>query len=45
MIVKREGKIPLGTSTRSWEDNIKIDLKKISWITVNWMYLPLDGVL
>jgi hypothetical protein len=45
MIVKPEGKIPLGTSRRRWENNIKIDLKKISWITVNWIYLPLDGVL
>jgi hypothetical protein len=25
-----EGKIPLGTSRR-WEDNIKVDLRRIGW--------------
>ena len=32
ILVKRsEGKRPLGRPRRKWEDNIKIDLKEVSW--------------
>jgi hypothetical protein len=32
-----EGKRPLGGSRRSWEDNIKMDLRKIEWVSVDWI--------
>jgi hypothetical protein len=28
---KPEGKIPLGTPRRRWEDNIKADLQEVGW--------------
>ena len=31
------GKIPLGRPRRSWEDNIRIDLKEIGINTRNWV--------
>ena len=29
LVGKREGKRPLGTPRRRWEDNIKMDLEKV----------------
>jgi hypothetical protein len=29
--VDLNGGIPLGRSTRRWEDNIRMDLREISW--------------
>jgi hypothetical protein len=34
-----DGKSPLGKLTRRWEDNNKIDLRKIGWVGVEWIYL------
>jgi hypothetical protein len=27
---------------RRWEDNIKMDLRKIGWSGMDWIYLPQD---
>jgi hypothetical protein len=32
LVVKREGKRPLGRPRRRWVDNIKMDLREIGWI-------------
>jgi hypothetical protein len=40
-LVKRpEGKRPLGRHRHKW--NIRMDLRKIGWDGVNWMYLAQD---
>jgi hypothetical protein len=31
LVGKPEGKIPLGRPRRKWEDEIRMDLKNISW--------------
>jgi hypothetical protein len=31
LVVKPEGKRPLGTPRRRWEDNIKTDLQEVGW--------------
>jgi len=36
-IVKPTRKRPLGRSRRRWEDNIRIDLKRIGVNTRNWV--------
>jgi hypothetical protein len=35
LVVKPEGKRPLARPTRSWEDNIKMDLR----VTIGWYRL------
>jgi hypothetical protein len=37
LVGKREGKIPLGRPRRSWEDNIKMDLKEIGYEGMDWI--------
>jgi hypothetical protein len=32
LVGKPEGKRPLGTPRRRWEDNIKMDLQDVDWI-------------
>jgi hypothetical protein len=39
---KPDGKRPLGKSTRSSEDNIKMGLREIGWGYMNWIHLPQD---
>jgi cell wall assembly regulator SMI1 len=39
-----EGKRPLGRPGRRWEDNIKMDLKKIGLESVDWIHLVQDRV-
>jgi hypothetical protein len=34
---KPEGKRPLGRHRRMWEDNIKMDLRKIGWDCIDWI--------
>jgi hypothetical protein len=34
-----EGKKPLGTPRYKWVDNIKIDVKEIGWVGVDWIDL------
>jgi hypothetical protein len=39
---KPEGKRPLGRPRRRWEDNIRINLRKIGWSSMDWIYLAQD---
>jgi hypothetical protein len=39
LVEKSEGKIPLGRSTRTWVDNIKMDLGEIGWGGMDWIGL------
>jgi hypothetical protein len=39
-----EGKIPLGRPRRRWENNIKLDLRKIGIDEANWIRLAQDRV-
>ena len=39
---KPTGKIPLGRPRRRWEDNIRMDLKKIGINTRNWVHSAQD---
>jgi hypothetical protein len=36
---KSEGKRPLGIPRRSWEDNIKMNLREIGWGGTDWIDL------
>jgi hypothetical protein len=42
LVGKPEGKRPLGTPRRMWEDNIKIDLREIGWSGMVWIRLAQD---
>jgi hypothetical protein len=42
LVEKSEGKRTLGRRRHTWEDNIKIDLKEIGWVGVDWIYLAQD---
>jgi hypothetical protein len=42
LVVKPEGKVPLGRPTRRWEDNIKIDLREMGWDNMGWIDLAQD---
>jgi hypothetical protein len=37
LVGKLEGKRPLGRPRRRWVNNIKIDLREIEWIGVDWI--------
>jgi hypothetical protein len=39
---KPEGKRPLGTPRRRWEDNIKMDLREIGSSGMDWIDLAQD---
>jgi hypothetical protein len=39
---KPEGKRPLGTPRRRWEDNIRMDLREIEWGGMYWTDLAQD---
>jgi hypothetical protein len=39
----REGRRPLGTSRRSLEDNIKMDLKTMKWRGMDWIDVDEEG--
>jgi hypothetical protein len=39
-----ESERPLGRHRRRWEDNIKMDLRKIEIDGANWIRLAQDGV-
>jgi hypothetical protein len=43
LVEKPVGKRPLGNPRRKWEDNIRMDLREISWDGVDWMRLAQDG--
>jgi len=42
LVGKPEKKKPLGRLKHRWEDNIKMDLKEIGWVNVDWIYLVQD---
>jgi hypothetical protein len=37
-----EGKRPIGRPRRTWEGNIKMDLREIGWGVMNWIHLTQD---
>jgi len=39
LVGKFEGKGPLGSPRRRWEDNIRLDLTEIGWEGVDWIHL------
>jgi hypothetical protein len=39
LVVKPEGKRPLGIPRRRWVDNIKMDLRMIGWGGMDWINL------
>jgi hypothetical protein len=41
-MIRPEGKRPLGRQRRRWVDNIKIELKKIGWVGMDWIDLAQD---
>jgi hypothetical protein len=45
ILVRRpEGRRPLGIPRRTWEDNIKMDLREIGIDGANWIQLAQDRV-
>ena len=42
LVVKPEGKRPLGRPSHRWEDNIMIDLQEVGCGGVNWIKLAQD---
>jgi hypothetical protein len=42
---KPEGKRPLGRPRRRWEDNIRMDLRKIGWEDVERIHVLQDRAL
>jgi hypothetical protein len=40
VVGKSEGRRPLETHRRKWEDNIEIDHIEIGWEGVEWICLP-----
>jgi hypothetical protein len=39
---KPQGKRPLGRPRRRWIDNIKMDLRQIGWVGMDWIELAQD---
>jgi hypothetical protein len=43
ILVRRlEGRRPLGKPRRRWENNIKMDLREVGWVGMNWIELARD---
>jgi hypothetical protein len=42
LVGKHEGKMPLGTPTLRWKDNIKADLQEVGCGGVDWIELAKD---
>jgi hypothetical protein len=42
LVDKPEGKRPLGRPRRRWMDNIRMDLREISWDSVYWIDVARD---
>jgi hypothetical protein len=42
LVEKLEGKRPLGRPRRRWEEGLRMDLRKISWGSVDWIQLAQD---
>jgi hypothetical protein len=42
LVGRPEGRRPLGRPRRRWEDNIKIDIRDIGFVDVDWIHLARD---
>jgi hypothetical protein len=42
LVVKPEGKIPLGRPRRRWEDNIRLDFQEVGYGDMDWIGLERD---
>jgi hypothetical protein len=42
LVEKPEGQRPLGRLRRSWEYNIKMDIREIKWGDMDWIVLAED---
>jgi hypothetical protein len=42
LVGKPEGKRPIGRPGRRWENDVRIDLKEISWGGSEWIHLTQD---
>ena len=42
LVGKLEGKRPLGSPRRRWEDNMKVDLQEVGCEGIDWMELAQD---
>jgi hypothetical protein len=42
LVVKPEGKSPLGKQRRRWMDNIRMDLGEVGWSDVDWIGVAQD---
>jgi hypothetical protein len=42
LVGKPDGRRPLGRPRRSWEDNIKMDLREVGWEGADWIELAQD---
>jgi hypothetical protein len=42
LLAKSEGTRQLGRPSRRWENNIKIDLHEVRWVSMDWIDLALD---
>jgi len=42
LVLKPEGKRPLGRSRNNGEDNIRMDHREIGWESVDWMHAAQD---
>jgi hypothetical protein len=43
LVVKPEGKRPLGRPRHMWVNNVKMDLREIGWDDMNWIDLAPDN--
>jgi hypothetical protein len=42
LVGRPEGRRPLGIPRRRWEGNIKMDLREVGWVGMNWIELAQD---
>jgi hypothetical protein len=42
LVRNQEGKRPLGRPIRRWVDNIKMDLREMGWVGMDWIVLAQD---
>jgi hypothetical protein len=42
LVGKPKGKRPLGRPRHRWEDNIRMDLREVEWVDVDWIDLAKD---
>jgi len=43
LVVKPEGKRPIGSPRCRWEDNIKMDLQEVGWGYLDWVELAQES--